>query len=201
MQVTGVQDKPLATDSFFISTETFLRETLKTTKLMVKVFTDTKAGKHTKEIGQMIFNMEMASKYQKMDQSTRESLETEKSMVSESMHGPMPPTTKDSGSTTKQKALEFTNGQTGEDSKAAGQKTSCTVVVCIHGPTDEAMMESTSKTKSMGLECTFGQIKRSMRAIGIMESNMGKASLPILKGNQGQVCGRTVTVPNGCPIQ
>ncbi len=63
MLETGDWDKLLVTDSFSTLTGTYSKATLKMIRPTVKVFTDTKVDKPTKETGLMICNMATVLKF------------------------------------------------------------------------------------------------------------------------------------------
>lgn len=97
--------------------------------------------------------------------------------------------------------MAFTNGLMVGNLKVIGIRINYMDVAFIPGLMGVLTKEIILKIRSKDLEFTFGLMASVMKDCGLMENNMVKESLRILKGGLELVNGQMESVQNGLPLQ
>ena len=122
----------------------------------------------------MINNMDTEYKSGRMEQITREIIDTEKSMERESLPGRMGLDLKATSYKMAYKAKEFTSGRMVERTQANGKITKCMALAYLNGRMAGSIKEIILKMLSKVMEYSSGLMEGGMKEHGIKAFKMEK---------------------------
>lgn len=138
----------------------------------VKVFTTTKMVLFTGAVGIMMSKMEKELNIGPTDATTKVSTRMVLSMGKESSIGRMERSTRESLDLEKSKALEYTNGQTSVGMKVNGKPISCMVKESFIGQMGKSTRVITSMERKKEVDWWCFLMVDLIRENGVMERNM-----------------------------
>ena len=188
---TGPQIKLMEVGDLSMQTATFMRESGKTTRLTVRVFTSTLTELNTTGTGKRISKMEKELKPGLMVLNTQATMLTAKSTAEECSTGQMAQNMRANSTTTIFMDQEFTNGLTEENMMVTGNKIKCTGPVFSNGKTGDNTKENIKMIKRKVEVPLLGLMAESMSETGILESNTERESILHLKVKLNTENGKT----------
>ena len=194
---TGCSIKHVAKESSGMLMETFSRANGMTTRQMGMVSTSIRTELDMRVSGKMISNTDTVRKYGPITHNMRAFTTRVKSMDVDFTSGRMAQDTTENGSRIELRAMENISGKTVELTLDNGKIIICTVKVPIPGLTEGDTKASTKWIRNMDTVFTTGLMAVYIKAIGLMESNMARASTFSRQAKSKSVSGLTAKEPSG----
>ena len=194
---TGCSIKHVAKESSGMLMETFSRVNGMTTRQMGMVSTSIRTELDMRVRGRMISNTDTVRKYGPITHNMRAFTMRVKSMDVDFTSGRMAQDTTENGSRIELRAMENISGKTVELTLDNGKIIICTVKVPIPGLMEGDMKANTKWIRNMDTEFTTGLMAVYIKAIGLMESNMARASTFSRQAKSKSVSGLTAKEPSG----